>query len=146
MGDVTLALLDGKHRVAEDVFGWGRSAVELGIKEFQSGILCVNDTSQRVKPKIEEKNPKLFDDIQSIMEPHSESDSHLRTTLLHTNMTAKAVYNALLEKGWSAESLPAVRTISNILIRHNYRLRTVAKTKVQKKHRKPTQSLKTSGR
>ena len=60
MGDVTLALLEGKHRVAEDVFGWGRSAVELGIKEVQSGILCVNDISQRVKPKIEEKNPELF--------------------------------------------------------------------------------------
>ncbi len=146
MGDVTLALLEGKHRVAEDVFGWGRSAVELGIKEFQTGILCVNDISQRVKAKTEDKNPELLADIQSIMEPHSESDSHLRTTLLYTNMTAKAVYNALLEKGWVAESLPTVRTISNILIRQNYRLRTVAKTKVQKKHRKPTQYLKTSGK
>ena len=146
MGDVTLALLDGKHRVAEDVFGWGRSAVELGIKEFQTGISCVNDISQRIKPKTEEKKPELLADIQNIMEPHSESDSHLRTTLLYTNMTAKAVYDALVEKGWYAESLPTVRTISNILIRHNYRLRTVAKTKVQKKHQKPTRSLKTSGR
>jgi hypothetical protein len=80
------------------------------------------------------------------MEPHSETDSHLRTTLLHTNMTAKAVYNALVEKGWSTESLPTVRTISNILLRHNYKLRTVAKTKVQKKRQKPMPSLKTSGR
>ena len=47
MGDVTLLLLDGKHRVAEDVFGWGRSVVEVGIKEFQTGISCVNDISQR---------------------------------------------------------------------------------------------------
>jgi hypothetical protein len=70
MGDVTLLLLDGKHRVAENVFGWKRSA----------------------------------------------------------------------------ESLPTVRTISNILNRQDYRLRTVAKTKVQKKPQKPTQSLKTSGR
>lgn len=146
MGDVTLALLDGKHRVAEDVFGWSRSAAEVGIKEFQTGISCINDISPRIKPKTEVKNPKLLAEIRDIMEPHSESDSHLRTTLLYTNMTAKAVYNALVEKGWSAESLPTVRTISNILIRHNYRLRTVAKTKVQKKLQKPTQSLKTSGR
>ena len=81
-----------------------------------------------------------------IMEPHSESESHLRTTLLYTNMTAQTVYDALVEKGWSAELLPTVRTISNILIRHDYRLRTVAKTKVQKKQKKPTRSLKTSGR
>lgn len=146
MGDVTLALLDGKHRLAEDVFGWGRSTVEVGIKEFQTGFLCVNDISARQKPKAEEKNPALLAEIRAIVEPHCESESHLRTTLLYTNMTAQAVYDALIKKGWSAESLPTVRTISNILIRHDYRLRTVAKTKVQKKPKKPTQSLKTSGR
>ena len=145
MGDVTLSLLDGKHRVAEDVFGWSRTAVEVGVNEFKTGILCVNDISTRLKPKTEAKNPKLLVDIQSIMEPHSESESSLRTTLLYTNMTAKVVYDALLEKGWAAESLPTVRTISNILIRQDYRLRTVAKTKVQKKPQKPMPFLKTSG-
>lgn len=146
MGDVTLLLLDGKHRVAEDVFGWGRSVVEVGIKEFQTGISCMNDISMRLKPKTEEKDPELLAEIRAIMEPHSESESHLRTTLLYTNMTAKAVYNALAEKGRSPESLPTVRTISNILVRQDYRLRTVAKSKVQKKQRKRTPSLKTSGR
>jgi hypothetical protein len=146
MGDATLVLLDGKHRVAEDVFGWGRSVVKVGINELKTGISCVNDLSKRIKPKTEEKNPELLLDIHKIMEPHSEADSHLRTTLLHTNMTAKTVYDSLVEKGWSAESLPTVRTISNILLRQNYQLRTVAKTKVQKKQLKPTSSLKTSGR
>ena len=146
MGDVTLLLLDGKHRVAENVFGWSRTAVEVGINEFQTGISCVNDISARVKPKTEEKNPNLLADIHAIMDPHSESESSLRTTLLYTNMTAKAVYDALVEKGWSAQSLPTVRTISNILIRQEYRLRTVVKTKVQKKQQKPTQSLKMSGK
>jgi hypothetical protein len=146
MGDATLVLLDGKHRVAEDVFGWGRSVVQVGINEFKTGISCVNDISTRVKPKVEEKKPELLVEIHNIMEPHSDAESHLRTTLMYTNMTAKAVYDALLEKGWSAESLPTERTISNILERNNYRLRTVAKTKVQKKRQKPTQSSKTSGR
>lgn len=31
MGNVALVLLDGKHRLAEDVFGWGRSVVQVGI-------------------------------------------------------------------------------------------------------------------
>jgi len=61
-------------------------------------------------------------------------------------MTAKAVYDALLEKGWSEETLPTTQTISNILERHNYGLHTVAKTKVQKKHLKQTQFSRTSGR
>ena len=146
MGDVTLLLLDGKHRVAESVFGWRRSAVGEGINEFQTGIACVNDISARLKPKTEEKNPKRLAEIHAIMEPHGESESSLRTTLLYTNMTAKAVHDALVGKGWPAESLPTVRTISNILNRQDYRLRTVAKTKVQKEPQKPTQSSKTSGR
>ena len=89
---------------------------------------------------------KLLADIHAIMEPQSESESSLRTTLLYTKMTAKAVYDALVVKGWSSESLPTVRTISNILSRQDYRLHTVAKTKVQKKLQRPTQFLKTSGR
>jgi hypothetical protein len=73
-------------------------------------------------------NPALLADIRAIMEPYSENKSRLRTTLLYTNMTAKAVYTALMETGWSAESWPTLRTISNILMRRGYRLRTVAKT------------------
>jgi hypothetical protein len=135
MGDVVLSILDGKHRVAEDVFGWNRDSVKLGMKEFQTGITCVNDLSSRHRPKMEEKYPNLLACIHEIMDPHSQAEPRLRTTLLYTNMTAKAVYGALLQKGWSAEMLPTVRTISNILNRHRYRLRTVAKTKVQKKQR-----------
>jgi hypothetical protein len=144
MGDVTMALLDGKRRVAEDVFGWNRRAVELGIHEYRTGITCLNDIAARVKPKTEDKHPKLLAEIQSIMEPHSESESSLRTTLLYTNMTAKTVHEALVQKGWSEPSLPSVRTISNLLNRQDYRLRTVAKSKVQKKQTKPMPSLKTS--
>ena len=145
MGDATTSLLDGKPRVAEDVFGWNRATVELGMNEFRAKVLCVNDLSTRRKPKVEEKEPRLLADIIEIMNPQSQSESHLRTTLLYSNMTAKAVYDALLAKGWPHESLPTTQTISNILDRHNYRLRTVAKAKVQKKSLKQTRSLKTSG-
>lgn len=132
MGDVAVSLLEGKRRVAEDVFGWSRAAVELGIHELRTNISCLNDLSARCKPKSEEKDPELLDAIHEIMEPRSQAEPRLRTTLLYTNMTAQAVYDALLEKGWSKETLPTVRTISTILLRHDYRLRTVAKTKVQK--------------
>lgn len=143
MGKVTMVLLEGKQRVAEDVFGWGRDVVKVGMNEFENGIVCVNDLSNRHKPKSEEKHPALIADIQTIMDPHSEAEPRLRNTLLYTNMTAQAVYDALVEKGWSTDELPTVRTISNILNRHEYRLRTVAKTKVQKKQKRPTPSLRT---
>jgi hypothetical protein len=108
MGDVIMSLLDGKSQVAEDVFGWSRSTVELGMNEFRTKIVCVNDLSNRRKPKAEDKEPKLLADIVEIMEPNSQSESRLRTTLLYTNMTAKAVYKALLLKGWSEETLPTL--------------------------------------
>ena len=146
MGDVIVSLLDSKPRVAEDVFGWNRATMELAMNEFRTKILCVNDLSTRHKPKTEEKYPKLLADIIGIMDPYSQAEPRLRTTLLYTNMTVKAVYDALLQKGWSEEALPTVRTISNILDRHDYRLRTVVKTKVQKKRRTQTRSLRTSGK
>lgn len=146
MGDVAVSLLNGKHRIAEDVFGWNRNTVALGVHEFQSGITCVSDIANRKKPKTEEKEPELLADIHAIMAPQSQSDPRLRTTLLYTNMTAQAVYNSLRKMGWPKKALPTVRTISNILGRHEYRLRTVAKTKVQKKRNTPMQSSKMSGR
>jgi hypothetical protein len=144
MGDVAVTLLEGKARLAENVFGWGRSGVVVGINEYQSGIVCVNDVSERRKPKVEDKAPELLADIERIMEPKSQAEPRLRTALHYTNLTAQAVYEALLAKGWTEEALPTVRTLSNILNRHDYRLRTVAKTKVQKKQRKPMPSSQTS--
>jgi hypothetical protein len=146
MGDVALTILDGKPRIAEEQFGWNRSTVAIGIDESRYGITCVNDVSERRKPKSEEKNPKLIEDIRKIMEPYSQAEPRLRTTLLYTNMTAQSVYDALIAEGWPKESLPTVRTISNILNRHDYRLRTVAKTKVQKKQQRPIRSSTMSGR
>lgn len=133
MAEVTQYLLDGKLRVAEYVFGWSRETVKTGLEELRTGVTQVNDLSKRRKPKTEEKYPQLVEDIRVLMEPHSQAESHLRTALAYTNLTAAAVRNALLEKGWPEETLPKVRTISNILNRMDYRLRLVAKTKAQKK-------------
>lgn len=144
MGDVALSLLDGKARVAETAFGWGRQAVEVGINEYQSGILCVNDITARRKPTTEDKHAGLLSEIHAIMEPNSESQASLRTTLLYSNVTARSVRDALVQKGWDTKTLPTVRTISNLLNRQNYRLRSVAKAKVQKKPRKQTPSSTTS--
>ena len=133
MGDVALTLLEGKSRKAEDLLGWNRHTVEMGINEFRTGIRCIIDLSARGKKKAEEDNPQLLRDIERILEPHSESDSHLRTTLLHSDVTAKAVRLALIEMGYTEEELPAERTFYEILNRQGYRRRTVIKSKVQKK-------------
>jgi hypothetical protein len=138
MADATRSLLDGKPRVAEAVFGWGRATVELGLHELQTGLVCVNDLSKRRKPKTEEKYPQLLVELRAITEAKSQAQSHLRTDFTYTNMTATAVRSALLKKGWTEAATPTVRTLSNILNRHHYRLRRVTKTQVQKKRNIPT--------
>ena len=55
MADATKTLLNGKPRVAEAVFGWGRSTVELGMNEWRTGLACLNDLSERREPRTEEK-------------------------------------------------------------------------------------------
>jgi hypothetical protein len=132
-GDVTLTLLEGRSRTAEDSFGWCRESVAVGIKESQSGIICLNDISSRHRKRVEFKDTKLMDAIIEIITPHAHAEPRLRTDLIYTNMTAQKVRDTLVEKGWSIENLPTRRTISNILNRHGYRLRTVAKSKVKKK-------------
>lgn len=140
MADATKTLLKSKPRVAEVMFGWGRTTVELGMNELRTGITCQNDLSKRRKPRTEEKYPQLLVDLRKIMDSESQAESHLRTSYSYTNMTAEAVQSALQEKGWSKEALPTVRTLSNILNRQDYRLRRVAKTQVQKKRHGPTRS------
>lgn len=143
MGEVIISLLDGKPRIAEKVFGWNRKTAELGLNEYRTQILCLNDLSNRRNPKkVEEKNQQLLTDMMKILEPASQSESHLRTTLWYTDVTATTVYEALLQKGWSKKALPTLRTISNLLERQGYRLRTVEKTPVQKKSRKLMPSWK----
>ena len=132
MADVTITLLDSSPRLAESIFGWNRNTVELGINEFRTGLICKNDLSKRHKPKTEEKYPELLKDITKIMEPESHADPGLKTTISYTNLSASAVRNILITMGWSEKILPTVRTVSEILNRNGYRLRTVAKSKVKK--------------
>ena len=62
----------------EDVFGWNRATVELGMNECRTKMLCVSDLSTRRKPKAEEKDPRLLGDIIEIMDPHSQAEARLR--------------------------------------------------------------------
>jgi hypothetical protein len=135
MAEATRGLLDGKARVAEYVFGWNRQTVQIGLEELRTGVVHMNDLSKRRKPKTEEKYPQIVEDIRTLVDPQSQAESHLRTALAYTHVTAAAVRAALVEKGWTEDKLPKVRTLSNILNRLDYRLRRVAKTKVQKKTR-----------
>lgn len=141
MALVTETMLGGSARRAENHLGWNRQCVTLGLHEKRSGLRCVENFAARGKKKTEATLPQLETDIRALMDPQSQADPQLRTSLSYTRMTVKAVRAALVaEKGWKEEQLPAERTLCDILNRLGYRLRAVAKTRPQKKHHLPTPS------
>ena len=134
----------GNPRRAEEVFGWGREAVNTGLNELRSGIRCVEDYSTRGRRKSEEKSPELVEEIHALVEPESQADPKFQTPLAYTRITAKAVHERLVANtAGDGRHVPAERTVYDILNRLGYRLRRVQKTKPQKKSPKPTPSSTT---
>lgn len=127
---VALDYLDGSARRAEQVFGWSRVTVELGLNELRTGIACLDNFSSRGNRKTEEKYPQLEQDIRSLAEPESQADPKFQSPFLYTRITAKSMRKALIEKkNWKDENLPCNNTIGNIMNRLGFRLRRVQKTK-----------------
>ena len=133
---VTLDYLNGKPRKAETVFGWSRQTVELGLNELRTGIICIDNFSDRGNHKSEEKLPQLEQDISFLAEPESQVDPKFQSKFKYTRITAKAMRKALIEeKRWLDEELPCENTIGNIMNRLGYRLRRVQKARPIKKVR-----------
>jgi len=138
---VSLDYLGGDTRLTETVFGWSRHTVAKGIKEFNSGQV-ISDAPRASKPKTEDANPQLAQDILELVEPDSQTDPKFQGLFKYTRLTAKAVREKLIEhKNYSSEELPHESTISSMLDRLGYKMRRVLKAKPQKKSPKPMLSL-----
>ena len=87
----------------------------------------------RGRPRSEEKNPQLAEDIRAIVGPHTQADPELKSSRRYTNLSAAEVRDALIAKGYSQEELPSERTLRDILNRMNYRLKRIQKGKPLKK-------------
>ena len=132
-------------RRAETLFGWSRAAVELGLHEKRTGIVCLS-----VQPLVsgrllwEEKDPQAAAALWEIAEAHTQQDPSFRGPLSYTRLTAARAIRELKDRGFPDDVLPAPSTMADILNRNGYRLRPVLKAKPQKKFRKPTSSSTTS--
>ena len=133
IAEISQRFLEGNARKTERIFGWGRKTVVKGLRELDLDIQCMDHYSGRGNKKTEDKNPKLREDILSLVEPQSQTDPDFKAPFRYTRITSVAVRRALIEeKGWT-EELPSIRTIQNILNRLGYRLRKVQKSKPLKK-------------
>lgn len=135
----------GSPRQAEVVFGWSRRAVEQGLHEKRTGIVCLSAQSAFAGDKLwEEKHPEVADALWALAQSHSQQDPTFHTTLSFTRLTAAEALKQLRARGFAEEVLPSASTMAQVLNRNGYRLRPVLKAKPQKKFRKPTPSSPTS--
>ena len=146
MAEIALEYCGGSPRKAENVFGWSKQTVELGLNELRTGIICVENYHLCGRKKIEEANSELKADILEIADKFSQADPSFKSASAYVSrLSAQELRDALIEqKGYTSEELPQRRCISNILNRQGYRLWSVQKSKPQKKLQKQTKSLTTS--
>ena len=131
----------GNPRRAEDVFGWSRQAVQLGLHEKRTGIICLGHHTFCCGAKLwEEKLPQVAQALWELARSHSQQDPTFRTTLSFTRLTAEEAIRQLRAQGFADDVLPSRSGMSDVLNRNGYRLRPVIKAKPQKKSRKPTPS------
>jgi hypothetical protein len=132
-------------RKAELVFGWGRAAVELGLHEKRTGIVCLSAQSAVAGNKLwEQKHPEVAQALWKLAETHAQQDPTFRTTLSFTRLTAAEALKQLRTQGFSETVLPSPSSMADVLNRNGYRLRPVLKAKPQKKSQRPTPSSPTS--
>lgn len=134
IAEVTQTLCHGSARRSERLFGWGRQTAELGLREAEFGIHCVEHFEERGRVRSEDADPALAQAIRELADPHTQADPQMQSALRYTRLTAKALRQALIdEKGFTAEQLPSVRSLRRILNRMGYRLKRIQKTKPLKK-------------
>jgi len=138
---MALKYCGGNPRRAEDLFGWSRQAVQLGLHEKRCGIVCIGHHRFCCGAKLwEEKHPGVASALWEIAQSHSQQDPSFRTTICFTRLTAEQAIEQLRARGFAEAVLPSRSCMSEVLNRNGYRLRPVLKAKPQKKSPKPTPS------
>jgi len=132
--EMTLKYCHGSARFAETRLGWSRNAVEVGLAERRTGIVCGDGhAAWSGRKRWEEKYPEAAAALRAVAEAHAQQDPTFRTTLAYTRLTAKAAGEALREQGITEARLPSPSSMAEVLNRMGYRLRKVLKAKPQKK-------------
>jgi len=132
--EMTLKYCDGNARRAEDIFGWGRHNIAVGLAEKRTGIVCLSlHAACRGRRRWEDQYPEAAEALVDLAFAHAQQDPTFRTTVSYTRLTANTAIAGLRQQGIAAAILPAPSTMSVILNRLGFRLRHVVKSKPLKK-------------
>ncbi len=134
MAQVVKLLGKGGQRRAERELNWNRGTIRKGMHELESGIACIDAFSARGRKRAEERLPNLLNDIEASADEQSQTDPTFKTTRLYTRISAKEVRKQLiLQKGYTDDELPSEETIRVKLNALGYQLRSVQKSRPQRK-------------
>jgi hypothetical protein len=119
---MTLKYCGGDARQAENVFGWGRHTVALGLAERRTGILCLGAQSAcSGRKRWEDEHPHVAEALCQLAESHAQQDPTFRTALASTRLTAQGALKALRAQGYDTAQLPASSTMAQVLNRMGFR-------------------------
>ena len=130
----TVETLGLGQRQARQLFGWGRDTLRKAQNERRTRITCADATSRRGRKPAEAHLPRLLGDIKDLVKGHVQTDPTFQTTGLYCRLSAPEVRKQLIErKGYAPKQLPCVQTIGVKLNLLGFRLRSVVKSRPQKK-------------
>lgn len=140
MAKTVRGLGKGGQRRAERELGWDRGTIRKGEDELSDGPFQ-DQYAARGRKKAEVHFPNLQEDIRDLVEPTSQTDPTFRTTRRYRRATANRIREQLItEKGYAPDALPQERTLRTKLDDLGFYPKKVAKSKPQKKSRKPMPS------
>ena len=122
------------QRQAELRLGWARQTVRKALHEMHSGITCQDNFSARGRKPAEFHLPLLLQDICDVVKENLQTDPTFQSTGLYCRLSAPEVRKQLIQrKGYTDRQLPSVQTIGVKLNLLGFRLRSVVKSRPQKK-------------
>jgi hypothetical protein len=130
----TLNRLQLGQREAAGLFGCGRDTLREACHELRTGLTCADAFGLRGRKPVEFHLPHLFDDLRGLVQDHLQTDPTFQTTGLYCRLSAPEIRRQLIERGgYTDGQLPSVQTLAAKLNVLGFRLRTVVKSRPQKK-------------
>ncbi len=133
MARIVQALGRGGQTWAERELGWCRDTIRKGVQELENGPQEDHFAARGRKP-IEERLPRLHEDIRELLEGQSQTDPTFASQRLYTRLSAREVREQLIQrKGYSNAELPSQETIRVHINALGYGLRAVRKSQPKKR-------------
>ena len=106
LAEMTLKYCQGKVRLAESAFGWGRETIKVGLGEKRTGLMCLGAQSARSGNKRwESRHPDVAQALFILAEAHAQQDPTFKTSIAFTRLTAALALKELSAQGFTHQSV-----------------------------------------